>query len=60
MWYPQEMLGIHEYKTQESPKVVCIDFNFLKQVNINHLLLNKNESRKYNVFCRERIFAAYK
>ncbi|NOG58411.1 MAG: hypothetical protein HND54_11800 [Bacteroidetes bacterium] len=50
VWYPQEMLGIHEYKTQESPKVVCIDFNFLKQVNINHLLLNENESRNITYF----------
>jgi hypothetical protein len=50
VWYPQEMLGIHEYKTDEDPKVVCLNFKKLKVVDVNDLLVKKNKSRAISYY----------
>lgn len=48
VWYPQEMLGIHEYKTDTNPKVVCINFNQMDRLNILELTERKKETRTFS------------
>lgn len=46
VWYPKEMLGIKEYETEISPKVIEIDFNNLTTFEIKKLLAFKSEKRR--------------
>lgn len=53
VWYPQEMKGIYYYDSNDTPKVLRLDFNKLERNSLKELIKSSGKINKMTYFAEE-------